>query len=105
MTPDTDYLAEVKDRYDRIEKAELGFRQERHDHKVRLAQAIEQAKFEGDYSIVDIAKYLGITRQAVNQVLVDIFGIRYQERSEAAKLGHTQNGKTRQETKESRQPS
>lgn len=81
-------LNNVSDAYKSIELLEIEVRGHRKDLKAKLAEAIEEARTKGDFSISDIATFMGITRQAVNQVLVDVYGVRNEARSEAAKLGH-----------------
>ena len=56
--------------------------------KTRLASAVKKAKFDEDLSVATIADNLGITRQYLNSILIDNYGVQHPEKAAAAKIGH-----------------
>ena len=74
--------------YNEILSLDSEYRENRNYLKGRLAKAVNEARFEDDYSVAEIAKTLGITRQYLNTILIGEYGIRYPEKASAAKAGH-----------------
>jgi hypothetical protein len=82
------YLEEISDAYSSIEEIDRNYYKERSKAKLNLANKIEEARFKSDLSVKDIAVYFGKSRQAINKVLIDSFGVRHIEKAQAAKIGH-----------------
>lgn len=84
------FLNEISDAYKSIEEIDRNYYDIRSKAKHKLADKIEEARFESDLSVKNIADYFGKSRQAVNKVLTDCYGVRFEEKAQAAKLGHLQ---------------
>jgi hypothetical protein len=87
-----DYLSEISNLYEEIRKLDLEYNQSRVSLKKRLAEKIEEGRFESDLTVKNVADHLGIKRQTVNKVLIDVYGVRHPEKAKAAALGHVNRG-------------
>lgn len=77
---------EAKDQFlkDMVDRFYEAYNQE----KKEFVELVEEAKFESDLSISEVATHLGKTRQALNKVIVDVLGVRHKEKAAAAREGH-----------------
>jgi AraC-like DNA-binding protein len=82
------FLSRIEYAYSNLERIDSNYIKVREKAKTGLADAIEEAKTDSDLSIKDIAQHFGKSRQAVNKVLTDVYGVRHLEKAEAAKIGH-----------------
>ena len=91
--PNNKYLSNIQLAYDKLDRLDENYVQTRERAKRNLAFAIDEAKTESDLTVSLIATHFGKSRQAINKVLTDVFGVRHIEKSEAAKLGHTKESR------------
>ena len=57
-----------------------------------LAELIEKGKEECDLTIAEVAEELRVSRMTVNRILVKEYGIRDEQKQDAAKMGHNYTG-------------
>lgn len=79
------YLSQIAGLEKQIEDWDAQYLEGRKKLKKDLADLIERARFNSDLSVADIGKHLGKSRQAVNQLLIDVYGIRHPDRAELAR--------------------
>lgn len=83
-----EYLKRIDEAKFDLDQAEERYKAERKQKRMRLADIIEEARIESDMSYSYVAKHLDKTRQAINNLMIERFGIRNPEKSKAASLGH-----------------
>lgn len=88
---------------DLLEEFDREKRQERKKYKRNLAESL-LAAIEVDLSLSEIAKKIGKSRQSLNRIIVDVFGVRHEDKANAARLGHKYGKKKRGTSKESETP-
>lgn len=85
------YLFAIELAYKDLHRIDSNYLSVRQKAKERLAESIDKAKSESDHSVKTIADHFNKSRQAVNKVLTDVYGVRHEEKAKAARLGHKES--------------
>jgi hypothetical protein len=91
MPTQNEYLNAVKAIYDELQELQEDYDSHKEELKIKLAETVEEGRFETDLSVDDFAQFCGIKRQTMNRFLINRYGIRHPEKSKAATLGHKSN--------------
>ena len=89
---ETKYYKDIEKLYGSLHALDEEYSAKRKKIKTKLAEKIEEARFEKDISVKNIADHLDVKRQTVNKILTDVFGIRHPDKARAAALGHANRG-------------
>lgn len=64
--------------------------------KQKFAETLEEGKLEADLQMTAVANECGVSRQSVHKIVKHVFGIRYYDKSAAAKIGHENRRKAQE---------
>lgn len=84
------YLFEIEQAIKDANELEEKHQQEKKEAWGVVARKIEEAKLEAEVSVKMVADRFGKSRQAINNILIAHFGIRYPDKSKAAFIRHQQ---------------
>lgn len=82
------YLTKIKSAEAELKSYDQLYLQERQDRVKKFADLVEEARFQSDLSVKEIASHLGKSRQALNKTLISAYGVRHPDKAKAGRMGH-----------------